>query len=192
MTVVLTTHDLVVRKGGTPVTLVAEEGLTIVQTRREAGGSTLAMALADRFKPYSGTVDGPGFKRTALAGVDFVDHLDRQVSARECIREQVAWAQPFFARVPKDIMGHKFVEPWLEPLHLEELDVNRHIGDLGVMDRFRLRILLALVSRPKAELLVVDDVDQMKKMSLRSQIMDDLEAVASRLPVIVTTVNEEQ
>ena len=60
------------------------------------------------------------------------------------------------------------------------------------MDRFRLRILLALVSRPNAELLVVDDVDQVKKMALRRQIMDDLEVVASYLPVIVTTVNEEQ
>lgn len=192
MTVVLTTQDLVVRKGGTPVTLVAEEGLTIVQTRREAGGSRLAMALADRFKPYSGTIDGPGFKRTALAGADFIDTLERQVSARESIREQVAWAQPFFSRVPKDIMSHKFVEPWLEPLRLEDLDVDKTVGELGVMDRFRLRIMLALVSRPNAELLVVDDVDQVKKMALRHQIMDDLEVVATYLPVIVTTVNEEQ
>lgn len=192
MTVVLTTQDLVVRKGGNPITMEAHEGLTIVQTRRESGASRLAMALADRFKPHSGTVDGPGFKRTALAGADFIDNLERQVSVRETIREQVAWAQPFFSRVPKDIMSHKFVEPWLEPVHLEDLDPDKHIGDLGVMDRFRLRILLALVSRPEAELLVVDDVDQVKKMSLRHQIMDDLEVIAAHVPVIVTTVNEEQ
>lgn len=191
MTVVLTAHELVPRKGATPVSLVAEEGLTIVQTRREAGGSTLAMALADRYKPYSGTVEGPGFKRTALAGVDFIDTLERQVSARETIREQVAWAQPFFALTPKDIMHHKYVEPWLEPLRLENLDADKRVGDLGVMDRFRLRILLGLVSRPKAELLVVDDVDQVKKMPLRHQIIGDLVEVAGRVPVIVTTVNEE-
>lgn len=192
MTVVLTTQDLVVRKGGTPITMEAHEGLTIVQTRRESGGSRLAMALADRFKPHSGTVDGPGFKRTALAGADFIDNLERQVSVRETIREQVAWAQPFFSWVPKDVMGHKLVEPWLEPVRLEDLDPDKHIGDLGVMDRFRLRILLALVSRPEAELLVVDDVDQVKKMPLRHQIMDDLEVIAEHVPVIVTTVNEEQ
>ena len=127
-----------------------------------------------------------------MAGADFIDTLERQVSVRESIREQVAWAQPFFARVPKDILGHKYVQPWLEPLRLEELNVDKTVGELGVMDRFRLRILLALVSRPNAELLVVDDVDQVKKMALRRQIMDDLEVVASYLPVIVTTVNEEQ
>ena len=191
MSPVLTAHDLVVRKDATPVNLEAYEGLTIVQTKREVGGTNLAMALAGRYKPYSGTVDGPGFKRTALAGVDFIDSLERQVSARECIREQVAWAQPFFSRTPKDIMGHKLVEPWLAPLKLEDLDVDKTVGELGVMDRFRLRVLLALVSRPKAELLVVDDIDQLKKMALRHDMMMDLAEVAEYVPVIVTTVNEE-
>lgn len=191
MTTVLTAQDLVVRKGGTPVNLEAEEGLTIVQTRREVGGTNLAMALAGRYKPHSGTVDGPGFKRTALAGVEFIDGLERMVSAREAIREQVAWAQPFFKPVPKNIMNHKLVEPWLKPLRLENLDVNKSVGELGVMDRFRLRVLLALVSRPNAELLVVDDIDQLKKMALRHEILLDLAEVSAYVPVIVTTVNEE-
>lgn len=191
MTVVLTADELVVREGATPVSLVAEEGLTILQTKRETGGSLIAMSLAGRYKPYSGTVDGPGFKRTALAGVEFIDKLERQVSARESIREQVAWAQPFFARTPKDILSHKLVEPWLEPLRLEDLDVDKSIGQIGVMDRFRLRIMLGLVARPNAELLVVDDIDQLKKMSLRHEILLDLQEVATRVPVIATTVNEE-
>lgn len=191
MTIILTADELMVGENATPVSLVAEEGLTILQTRRETGGSLIAMSLAGRYKPYSGTVDGPGFKRTALAGVEFIDKLERQVSARESIREQVAWAQPFFARTPKDIMSHKLVEPWLEPLRLEGLDIDRPVGKIGVMDRFRLRIMLGLVARPNAELLVVDDIDQLKKMSLRHQILQDLQAVATRVPVIATTVNEE-
>lgn len=191
MTVILTADELMVREGATPVSIVAEEGLTILQTRRETGGSLIAMSLAGRYKPYSGTVDGPGFKRTALAGVEFIDKLERQVSARESIREQVAWAQPFFAHTPKDIMSHKLIEPWLGPLRLEHLDVDKPVGKIGVMDRFRLRILLGLVARPKAELLVVDDIDQLKKMSLRHEILLDLQEVAARVPVIATTVNEE-
>ena len=191
MKTVLTAHDLVVHDGGNPINLEAGEGMTIIQTKREVGGTKLAMALAGRHKPQSGSVDGPGFKRTALAGVNFIDDLERMVSARECIREQVAWAQPFFARVPKNIMEHKLVAPWLEPLRLEDLDVDKAVGDLGVMDRFRLRILLALISRPDAELLVVDDIDQLKKMALRHEILQDLTKVAARVPVIVTTVNEE-
>ena len=191
MTTILSATDLVLRKGGTPLSVDAEEGFNFLQVGRESSATTLAMTLAGRYKQHSGDVDGPGFKRTALAGVNFIDELERMVSARECIREQVAWAQPFFARVPKNIMEHKLVAPWLEPLRLENLDVDKAVGDLGVMDRFRLRILLALISRPDAELLVVDDIDQLKKMALRHEILQDLTKVAARVPVIVTTVNEE-
>ena len=88
-------------------------------------------------------------------------------------------------------MSHKLVEPWLEPLRLEDLDVDKPVGKIGVMDRFRLRIMLGLVARPNAELLVVDDIDQLKKMSLRHEILLDLQEVARRVPVIATTVNEE-
>lgn len=191
MTTVLSARDLVVNKGDTPVSLEVEDGLTIVQLRREAGGSTLAMALAGRYRYHSGDIDGPGFKRTALAGVVLIDSLERQVSVRETIREQVAWTQPFFGFTRKDILNHKVVTPWLEPLGLEDLDPSTAVGDLDVLTRFKLRVLLALVSRPDAELLIVDDIDQLKDMALRDAMMDVLADVAKHVPVLVTTVNEE-
>ncbi|MCP1388092.1 hypothetical protein M5J20_07810 [Corynebacterium sp. TA-R-1] len=190
---VLIARDLVANEGDTPVTLEVYDGLTIVQTKRESGGSTLSMALAGRYRPHSGTVEGPGFKGIALAGVTLIDSLERQVPSREAIREEVVWALPFFSRTPRrqNIMEHKFVEPWLEPLQLTNFDPDRTPGELGVLERFRLRILLALISRPNAELLIVDDIDQIKKMSLRSELLADLENVAKHVPVLVTTVNEE-
>ena len=60
-----------------------------------------------------------------------------------------------------------------------------------MLDRFRFRILLALVSRPNAELLIVDDVDQIRDMSLRAKLLDNLYAVAEEVPVLVTSANEE-
>lgn len=189
MTPVLTARDVVPEPGSTPVSLEVGEGLTVVQISREAGGTTLAMTLAGRYRPHSGTVDGPGFKHTALAGVPLIDSLERQVSVRETLREQVAWKQPFFSWTPKDILNHDRVQPWLEPLGLAGMDPDTHVGDLSVIDRFRLRVLLALVARPDAHLLIVDDIDQIKDMDLRAQLLSGLEAVAERVPVLVTTVN---
>lgn len=188
---VLTARDLVLYKGDRPVTLEVTDGVTVIQTVRESASTSLAMALAGRFRPHSGTIDGPGFKRTALAGVPLLDSLERQVSVREVLREQVAWAQPFFSWTPKDIMRHKYVARWLAPLKLQGLDAEQPVGELNVLERFRLRILLALVSRPYAELLIVDDVDQIKDMDLRRELLGDLVRVATHVPVVFTTVNEE-
>mgnify|MGYP007008261179 FL=1 len=52
-------------------------------------------------------------------------------------------------------------------------------------------MLLALISRPDAKMLIVDDVDQVRKMDIRRKLLDDLRGVAVHLPVMVNTVNEE-
>lgn len=191
MTQILSATDLVLRKGDDPVSVDADEGFTFLHVGRESSATTLAMTLAGRYKPHSGTVDGPGFKRTALAGVHLIDSLDRQIPVRDLLREQIAWSQPFFKPTPRDPMSHDTVEHWLAPLGLEELDCATSVGELHVLDRFRVRILLALVSRPNAELLIVDDVDQLRDMSLRSELLDNLHTVAEDIAVLVTSANEE-
>ena len=202
MTPILSTHDLVLRKGDTPETFDIGRGLTLLNTRRESDSTLLSLALAGRFNPHSGsiTIDGEEtttrqrFKRVALAGVTEIDGLDRLVRVRDVVREQIAWSQSFFARTPRSaeaIKSHPNVEKWLEPLQLEDLDMMAQIGDIGPTDRFRLRILLALISRPGADLLVVDDVDQVRKMDIRRKLLDDLRGVAVHLPVMVNTVNKE-
>ena len=40
-------------------------------------------------------------------------------------------------------------------------------------------------------MLIVDDVDQVRKMDIRKKILGDLRGVAAYLPVMVNTVNEE-
>ena len=202
MTPILSTQDLVLRKGDAPETFDIGRGLTLLNTRRESDSTLLSLALAGRFNPHSGTVliDGEEtttrqrFKQVALAGVTEIDGLDRLVRIRDVMREQIAWSQSFFARTPRSaeaIKSHPHVEKWLEPLQLEGIDLTAQVGDIGPTDRFRLRVLLALISRPDAKLLVVDDVDQVRKMDIRRTLLDDLRGVAVHLPVMVNTVNEE-
>ena len=76
MTTILNATDLVLRKGDTPLSVDAEEGFNFLHVGRESSATTLAMTLAGRYKQHSGDVDGPGFKRTALAGVHLIDSLD--------------------------------------------------------------------------------------------------------------------
>lgn len=202
MTPILSTHNLVLRKGDTPENFDIGRGLTLLNTRRESHSTLLSLALAGRYNPHSGTIllDGEGtktrqrFKQVALAGVTEIDKLDRLVRIRDVVREQIAWSQSFFAITPhkaEAIKSHDSVEKWLEPLQLEDLDMMAHVGDIGPTDRFRLRVLLALISRPNAKLLIVDDVDQVRKMDIRRKLLDDLRGVAVHLPVMVNTVNEE-
>lgn len=197
---VLITRDLVLEKGGVPESISAGRGLTLLNTSRESSSTLFSLALAGRYRHHSGEIEINGktslrdrFKVTALAGVPEIDGLERLVSVREMVREQVAWASPFFSFVPKNqekLKSNKLVEPWLEPLELTDVDFDQQVGDLGVLDRFRLRVLLALIARPNAELLIVDDIDQLKQHDLRREMLSDLRTVAKQVPVLVNTVND--
>ena len=202
MTPILSTQDLVLRKGDSPETFDIGRGLTLLNTRRESDSTLLSLALAGRFNPHSGTIllDGEElttrqrFKDVALAGVTEIDSLERLVRIRDVVREQIAWSQGFFARTPRTseaIKSHPHVEKWLEPLRLTDIDLMAQVGDIGPTDRFRLRVLLSLIARPDAKMLIVDDVDQVRKMDIRKKILGDLRGVAAYLPVMVNTVNEE-
>jgi len=195
----ISVKDLTVRRGDSPLNFDVADGLTLLINKRESGTSTLSMALAGRYSPKGGSVLLYGeetkprqrFKRIALAGSELIDTLERQVDVREVIREQVAWSQMFFVPLRRDILNHPKVEPWLEPLNLTHLDPSVDVGKLGVTDRFRLRILLALIARPEADLLIVDDIDQIRSLKLRDTLLDDLVALSHHLPILATTVNDD-
>lgn len=200
---VLNVRDLALSKGDDPYSFDVHPGLTILETTRESGGTTLSLAIGGRFTPAAGTVSltpaGPAttrqrFKTVALAGVPLIDTLERDVAAREALREQLAWSQPFFARVPRSsarLLAHPQVAPWLAPLGLEHLDPDRTVGELDALDRMRLRVLLALVGRREARMLLVDDPDQLRNNALRGELLRNLRAVSRHLPVLVTSVNPD-
>lgn len=202
MSAILSAQDLVLRSGDDPESFDIGRGLTLLNTARESDSTLLSLALAGRFNPAGGTIllDGEPtthrdrFRDIALAGVPEIDSIDRLVRVRDAVREQIAWSQGFFKRTPhrsEAIKAHPHVEKWLEPLQLEELDLLAKVGDITPLERFRLRVLLALISRPEAKLLIVDDIDQVRDMKLRKLLLSDLRGVAVHLPVMVNTVNEE-
>lgn len=202
MSAILSVQGLVLRSGDEPESFDAGRGLTLLNTARESDSTLLSLALAGRFRPAEGTIlldsepttHHDRFRDVALAGVPEIDSIDRLVRVRDAVREQIAWSQSFFKRTPRSpeaIKAHPYVEKWLEPLQLEELDLLAKVGDITPLERFRLRVLLALISRPEAKLLIVDDIDQVRDMKLRKLLLDDLRGVAVHLPVMVNTVNEE-
>lgn len=199
MSFLISAQDLVLTKGQPPLTLSIGPGLTLIHHAREAHASALTLAIAGRFRPAEGTIsliDDDGthtgtrdrFSRIALAGATEIDSLERGVSVRETLREQLAWSLPFYAWVPRDVVAHPRVAKWWDVL-LPHVDPNEHVGDIAVQDRFLLRIVLALIARPQASALLVDDIDQLRDMSLRGEVLSSLSTVAQSLPVIVNTVN---
>lgn len=190
--------DLALHKKSPRLTFDCGSGLTLIVADRESGASTLSLALAGRYSPAAGTIEvgkaastRQRFRSVALAGAPLIDSLERPVTVRETIREQVAWAQPFYRRVPRDILAHRYVAPWLGPLGLAGLDTAAAVGDTDPGTRLRLRTLLALVSRPAATLLVVDDPDQLRSTRLREEFLADLKELSAHLPVVATTVNPD-
>lgn len=74
---------------------------------------------------------------------------------------------------------------------MSELDPSLSVAELDTLTRLRLRVLLALTSRPNASLLVVDDPDQLRNIELRDALLESLRGVAQTLPVVVASVNPD-
>ncbi|WPF65179.1 MULTISPECIES: hypothetical protein [unclassified Corynebacterium] len=176
-------------------------GLTLLRNSRENYHTALSLTLAGRRRPSAGsvTLEHRGktvqkhtdlFRMVALAGAAEVDSLDRIVPVRAVLREQVNWASPWWKRVGKDLLDHDLVRPWLQPLGLD-IDLRTKVGEIDPHDRFRLRVLLALVSRADAAVLIVDDIDQVRDMELRDEILTELRELSLSLPVVASTVNPD-
>jgi len=54
-----------------------------------------------------------------------------------------------------------------------------------------LSILLAIMARPDADLLIVDDIDQLRSMELRNKLLVKLRDYSQLKPVIATSVNPD-
>ncbi|UDL77042.1 hypothetical protein LH392_06740 [Corynebacterium uberis] len=183
------------------VTFTASPGLTVLRGGREDHTTALSLTLAGRRRPSAGTITlhdrhkswsraGELFSRIALAGATEIDSLERQVPVRAVVKEQLAWSVPWWKPVG-DPADHPHVRDWAGLLGIADTIAAREpVGGLAVADRFRLRILLSLIARPRARLLVIDDIDQVRDMGLRAELLADAALLSTRIPVIVSTVNE--
>ncbi|AMA00332.1 ATP-binding cassette domain-containing protein [Corynebacterium glutamicum] len=180
------------------VEIAPDSGLTLLSTGRESQSSSFSLVLSGRMRASTGTIELNGepikatklAKHVALAGIPEIDSLERLVTVRTVVREQLAWSSPWYLMVPRDISDSG---RWVDvEKHLGlNLDPKTLIGDLSVLERFKLRIALALLARPEAQLLVVDDPDQVRSMELRAEVLHALKGVAEDLPVVVVSTNPD-
>ena len=197
--------DLVVsrKQSGPALTFDTAPGLTLLHHEREnfATSLSLSLALAGRMRTASGTIaletahgtyDTPRqrFPHVALAGAAEVDRLERLVPTEEIVREQIAWQQPAFRRAPRRALEDTRYTRWAEIMGLD-IRLSAPPTDLPVLDRFRLRVVLGMIARPEADILVVDDLDQVKNTVARDEILAGLHRLSATLPVVASTVNSD-
>ena len=182
-----------------PVDLTLPAGaMLIVQGTQGAGRSSLLLTLAGRMMPDRGARlmvlghDLPHARRhvqqhAAVAGFAGIDDLDESVRVADIVRERLAWLAPWYRRTPR-VRQRAFTvlaEPvWgLRPIPR----VETQIWDLDEVDVMLLRIALAMAQQP--DLLVVDDVDQVRDSAQRQIVWSRLEALAGSGTTVIASVS---
>lgn len=197
---IVATHGLRLSTGFEVPDFQLYPGLNLIHASRETSATVLGLTLAGRMKPAGGTIDfggatGKAFKNVALAGVVEIDSLERLVPVRVVIREQLAWSQPWYKFTPRSIENNDLAQWALGLVGLSFDDgAARHtkVGELDVLTRLRLRTALALIARPEAKLLIVDDIDQLRSIKLRHSYLESLREVAATIPVLVISANADE
>ncbi|WP_407342538.1 AAA family ATPase [Pengzhenrongella phosphoraccumulans] len=182
-----------------PVDLSQQVGtMLIVQGIQGAGRSSLLLTLAGRMVPDKGsdlTVLGHALpaarnqvqRRVAVAGFAGIDDLDESVRVSDVVRERLAWLAPWYRRVPR-VTQRTFAD-LARPLWGDRPlpRVSTQVWDLDEVDLMLLRITLAMAQQP--DLLVVDDVDQVRDKVRRQVVWSCLEAVAAAGTTVIASVS---
>ncbi|RYV50530.1 AAA family ATPase [Pengzhenrongella frigida] len=182
-----------------PVDLTQEVGtMLIIQGIQGSGRSSLLLTLAGRMVPdkaSSLTVLGYALpharnqvqRHVAVAGFAGIDDLDESVRVSDVVRERMAWLTPWYRRVPR-ITQRGFAD-LVDPLWGDRPlpRVTAKIWDLDEVDLMLLRIALAMTQKP--DLLVVDDVDQVRDSVRRQVVWSCLEAVAAAGTTVIASVS---
>ncbi|QDZ42689.1 hypothetical protein [Corynebacterium sp. sy039] len=134
-------------------------------------------------------------KRIALAGVVEIDRLERLIPVRSVIREQAAWRSSWYKPVPRKISQIDSFAQAADVIGLE-IDDERarktNIGQLDPTERFKLRVVLALMSTPRASLVLIDDIDQVRSQEIRDELLVSLRNLSAYLPVAVISSNSDR
>lgn len=177
---------------------IPDTGLTSIHGRSGSGRTALSLCLAGRMKLTSGTLTVAGStkrnvfaKNVAIAGIDKIDGLDRDIRIRVVLSEHLAWSRPWFAWTPsadqetyEKLCSDVFAGRSLPPL-------DAYVAELSNLDRILLRISLALhpADGSHISLLVMDDLEQVRETEDRQILLQILARISKSIPVIVTTVN---
>ncbi|MBV7296029.1 hypothetical protein KRX51_08915 [Corynebacterium sp. TAE3-ERU12] len=177
---------------------VPADGVTVLSGRGGSGRTALALTIAGRMKPSEGELIVLGMtkrrdirRHVAIAGVDQIDLLDRDLTVRQVLNEHRCWGRRFFQ--PPLKIDEDYLVDLAEPIYgtrtLPPLDA--YISQLPGLDRHLLRIAMAL--RPSHHepvgLLIVDDLEQIHELDERVVLISRLVELSRQLPVVINAVN---
>lgn len=182
-----------------PIDLDIEPGsLSLLTGAAGSGKTSLLLTVTGRMKPNRGCdldVLGrplPGRalgvqRRSAVVGVHGLDDLDEEVTVAASVREREAWLAPWhrIVRTPDDAHVAEVCAPVFgddPPPRARQL-----IHELDDVENLRLRLALALLSRP--ELVVVDDVDSLHDLDSRRQLWDSLRSLSERGVTVIAAAS---
>ena len=127
----------------------------------------------------------------AVAGVEQIDALDRDVTIGTALSEHLNWSRWWWT-VPRrasqeyyeQLCGRVFGQRDLPPL-------NSYVSQISALDRILIRIALALhpASHQPIRMLVMDDLEQVRELDDRLQLVQILMELSQVIPVIVMAVN---
>lgn len=172
--------------------------LLVVQGPQGAGRSSLLLTLAGRMAPDRSSrlrVLGHDLprdraqvqRRAAIAGFAGIDDLDESVRVSDVVRERLAWLSPWYRRTPR--VTQRELATLAGPVWGDRPlpRTTSLIWDLDEVDVMLLRICLAMAQRP--DLLVVDDVDQVRDSVRRQVVWTRLEAIAAAGTTVIASVS---
>ncbi|MBN9645217.1 hypothetical protein JZY06_11430 [Corynebacterium sp. CCM 8862] len=173
-------------------------GLTILTGRGGSGRTALALTISGRMRPNTGELTVLGMtrrsqirRRVAIAGVDDIDLIDRDVRLRTIVTEHRAWGTPWIKWVKK--ADQEYYESLCAKVYgqrdLPPLDA--YVSQISGLDRYLIRIALALRPADGNEIgmLVMDDLEQVHEFTDRVILMNILARLAEEIPVVVNAVN---
>ena len=174
------------------------EGLTVLSGRGGSGRTALALTISGRMKPKTGTLEVLGHtkpseirKHVAIAGVEDIDQLDRDVKISTVFGEHRAWSRPWTSlrkRAPQDYY-EEICSPVFGTRSLPPLDA--YVSQICSLDRILIRLALALHPANHSEIgmLIMDDLDQVHETEDRLVLISILNQLAQKIPVVVNAVN---
>lgn len=177
---------------------IPDSTLVFLSGRGGSGRTALALTLSGRMKPTEGTLEVCGLstlkdirQAVAIAGVDAIDSLDRDVKVRDVLSEHRAWCHGWLGWAPRadDDYRDELLSDLYGTRSLPELD--QYVSQLPALDRILIRIALALhpAHNGTIQLLILDDLEQVRELKDRAVLVSILRNLSDRLPVIVNSVN---
>ncbi|MGP5659386.1 ABC transporter ATP-binding protein [Corynebacterium falsenii] len=177
---------------------IPAQGLTNLLGAGGSGRTALALVLSGRMKLSDGHLEVLGMtkhthiqKHVAIAGVDQIDLLERSVKVQDILTENKAWQKVWFAPTRKadeddlrEFCGYVYGDRDLPPLDV-------YISQLTNLDKQLMRISLALhpAHGGPIEMLVMDDLEQVREMGDREVLLHMLQRISNDIPVVVNSVN---